>query len=383
MLEITYQLPLALVFVFVVFLYQILLQNPTIFLKRHGRKHALTGLAYLGWISYGFFDLFLTKSSESEVDSMENQPFSSFYFIFDVILGVLGVILTLLAAYEFQHKNVKNIASGVLDEHATVTYGEMIEHSFYQILNLFQAIYLHCMIFLLSRYQQNKAAYLSSSVPSFSSFSVSSLSFYHIAHIVLLIFVTCLWNIRHLYPVNKFSDNYNKIDEKSTNFIRFLYRIKKYQYVFYKRFLLHGLNLTVALNYHQIVFGNNGSSILGAEGRPTEDAVGPVTRGEESSSPESLIYFVNTKYFHIYWLCLNFSYVMEFFLQTLVKKGYMKQEMMLNLQKILMFASTIVAINLLQYISFPVAIISLVLNFTYRKHDFLNSMIIFVGFAFF
>jgi hypothetical protein len=373
-MEIVYQFPLALVFIFILFLYQILIQNPTIFLKRHGRKHALTGLAYLGWISYGFLDLFLTKSSSSEVDSSGTQPFSSFYFTFDVILGILGIILTLFAAFEFQHKNVKNIASGVLDEHATVTYGEMIEHSFYQILNLFQAIYLHCMIFLLSKYQQSKVANPTTSTPFFSSLSVSSLSFYHVAHIGLLIFVTCLWNIRHLYPVNKFSDNYNKIDEKSTNFIRFLY-------VFYKHFLLHGLNLTGALNYHQIVFGNSGANSVSVQETDTQDVVGSVITGEESSSPESLIYFVNTKFFHIYWLCLNFSYVMEFFLQTLVKKGFMKQEMMLNLQKILMFASTIVAMNLLQYISFPVALVSLVLNFTYRKHDFLNSMIIFVGFA--
>jgi hypothetical protein len=46
-----------------------------------------------------------------------------------------------------------------------------------------------------------------------------------------LALVTAPWLTRHLVPINKFSDNYVKIDPKSNNLIRLLYRLKKYQYV--------------------------------------------------------------------------------------------------------------------------------------------------------
>ena len=56
------------------------------------------------------------------------------YVVWDVGLGVLGTAATLTAASDFaHHKRVKNVASGVLDEDATVSHAEMIEHSFYQV----------------------------------------------------------------------------------------------------------------------------------------------------------------------------------------------------------------------------------------------------------
>ena len=64
------------------------------------------------------------------------------------------------------------------------------------------------------------------------------------------------------------------------------------------------------------------------------------------------------------------------FLQTLVKKKYISQFYMLILQKILMLASTLAAIYVLMYVNIFIAMASLVLNFIYRKHDVLNTMIL-------
>jgi hypothetical protein len=52
-------------------------------------------------------------------------------------------VLSLTAAFEFQHKRVKNVASGALDPHATISHSEMIEHAWYEALNCGQALYLH------------------------------------------------------------------------------------------------------------------------------------------------------------------------------------------------------------------------------------------------
>jgi hypothetical protein len=298
--------PLVLVCCFLLFLYHVLSSTPSMFVKRHGRYHAITGLLYLLWISWGFFALLVPKLISMSIPA----------FVYDVVLGIIGTVLTLYAANEFQHKNVKNFASGTLDEHATVTYGEMIEHSFYQALNLVQIIFLHL----------------------FSFYPGMPVYF----RLLALFFVTSPWLLRDRFPVNKFSDNYKEIDEKSTTLIRLLYRIKKYQYVFYKHFILHGLNITVAVN--DISIANN--------------------RG-----------------FRLFWLLLNLSYVMEFFLQTLVKKNYMSQSTMLSLQKILMSAASLSSTSVLRVINFPAALASLILNFTNRKQDLFNTLLVGVGFV--
>jgi hypothetical protein len=272
--------------------------NLRMFTKKHGRRHILVGFSYLVLIILCFY---LAIFEFESVSAMH-------WLAMDVLVGILGTLLATSAAFEFQHKHIKNIASGTLDEHATVTYGEMVEHSFYQALNLCQILYFHAM---------------KHTIPIT----------YRVCGTML---VTVPWLLRDLFPLNKFSDNYEKFDEKSTALIRIMYRIKKYQYVFYKHFLLHGLNISVAL------------------------------------SGESLI---QQWHFRIYWLLLNTSYVMEFFLQTLVKRGYMKQWIMLSLQKILMTASTMAAVLvLLNNVNWSLASISLVLNFTNRKHDLQNVM---------
>ena len=54
--------------------------------------------------------------------------------MFDVVLGLLGLTATLTAASDFSsHRKIRNPASGALDDKATVTQDEMLEHAFYQV----------------------------------------------------------------------------------------------------------------------------------------------------------------------------------------------------------------------------------------------------------
>eukprot|EP01039_Chlorochromonas_danica_P006911 gene6909-7638_t len=311
------KLPLALSAFFFLYLYQKVVRHPEMFVKRHGRKHALTGLVYLVWITVGFIDLGIPVLPH-------HNPATS--WIYHVGLGSLGTVLTLYAAYEFKHKGVKNFASGTLDEHATVTYNEMIEHAFYQGLNLLQIVYFHLLPIL----------------QSFSFLSNSPILLL-LSRLLCLYAVTLPWLWRGSFPVHSFSLNYKRVDEKSTDLIRLLYRIKKYQYVFYKHFLLHGLNLTAAFT---------GANL-----------------------PQSRV-------FRLYWLLLNTSYVMEFFLQTLVKKRYMQQNEMLSLQQVLMAASTCVAVVVLQHASVVLSSLSLAMNFLHRGHDMANTLFV-AGIGFF
>ena len=279
------------------------LRNPSLFTKRYGRHHRVLGGVLLLWLVLGFcwilFDLLCAPSDVTHRWCCVT---------YDIILGILGTAATLSAAKDFKrvHEKVQNVASGTLEPEATVTYSEMIEHSFYQILNLLQVVYLHSVgENLLLRF-------------------------------VLLLLVTSPWLVRHWFPVHSFSDNYKKNDPWTL--ISILYRVKKYQYVFYKHALLHGLNIAVALS------------------------------GEEIAT---------TLNFRLYWLALNASYVMEFFLQSMVKKKVISQHFLLILQKILMFFSSMAALPILSLIPFLVPITSCTLNFMYRGHDLRNTMMVF------
>jgi hypothetical protein len=76
-------------------------------------------------------------------------------------------------------------------------------------------------------------------------------------------------------------------------------------------------------------------------------------------------------------VCLNCAYVMEFFLQTLVKRGYESQMWMLCMQQLLMLLSTVAALQVLWYHVHPVlAAVSLVLNFTNRGREPANIMLL-------
>jgi hypothetical protein len=67
---------------------------------------------------------------------------------------------------------------------------------------------------------------------------------------------------------------------------------------------------------------------------------------------------------------------MEFFLQTLVKKKFMSQNQMLYMQKILMFASTISALSVLQHVNIYISLFSLLLNLLHKGRDMINVSVL-------
>jgi len=164
----------ALSLAFAAMLLRLILPIPRLFSKRIGRRHAQAGAAYLLWLAVGFISVMYTSASGAQAGV---PP-----LLFDTILGVLGITLTLTAAHEFGHKNVRNPASGTLDEDATVSHDEMIEHAFYQGVNLVHALFV---------------AFASS--PATSMFSRA--------------FGACVctapWLFRSSFPVHSFSKNYS------------------------------------------------------------------------------------------------------------------------------------------------------------------------------
>jgi len=237
---------------------------------------------------------------------------------YDLVLGALGTLVTVTAASDFRHHaGVKNDASGTLGEDATVTVSEMKEHVFYQLLNLAQAIYVHALGWC------------------------TDLS----TRLLLLLLVSSWWLARAQFPVNSFSTNYDGKGLSifhallpSTETVDRLYMVKKAQYMTYKFALLHGLNVSLCID--------------GAD-------IGSTTQ------------------WRTYWFCLNTSYVMEFFLQTLVKKGYLTQHWMLRMQQLLMAVSSIAAgVVLLRHVHPEAAVASLALSMVRRKCDTSNTMLV-------
>jgi len=276
-----------------------------LFVPWHARRHRLMGVVYFAFLVFGAID-----ASRGLV----GHP-SRCGLVFDAGLGVAGVLIAVTAALDFgqahdETRFVKNKASGTLDDKATVTRGEMWEHSFYQLLLLAQICYVHA-------------------VGYFTRTEASSMA----PRLAGLFLVTFPWHFRHLVPINSFSKNYS--DEQSAfTLIGVMYRIKKYQYVFLKHVLIHGLNITLA------VHGNTGLA----------------------SQP----------LFRFYWNIVNWSYTMEFFLQTLVKKKRMQQAHMLWLQKLLMALASVSAVSVIYIVDPVAAAVSCFLNFTHRGHEMVN-----------
>ena len=274
-----------------------------LFAPRYGRRHRIAGVAYIAWLIVGCHGLVGGRASSVSA------------LWYDCVLGCLGVVLTLTAAYDFKgHDRVKNPVghvSGTLSETATVSFSEMIEHSFYQGLNLAQALFLHSSYYLAS-----KPSYVITDAPRTAA-----------AHVALLALVTLPWLFRPLFPVNSFSANYDPSRRGGDpwSLIGIMYRTKKYQYMLYKHFLLHGLNVAVAATpvLWSLRLDCGGSSPL--------------------IDPASLIW-------RAYWLCLNASYVFEFFLQTLVRRGKLRQPLMLQANKLLMIGSTAAALGVLSQV---------------------------------
>ena len=239
----------------------------------------------------------------------------------DVALAVSGTVLTLTAYFDFRAAHARaaerNEASGTLKEKATVTPSEMLEHAFYQILNLFQIVYLHVV-----------------STEWFGRLGLAG-------RMACTVASTSIWLVRGAFPTNSFSKNYEK---GVVDFESFLYRIKKWQYVLYKAVLLHGLNCSV-------VFADEVGRLL-----------------------------VRQFPFRCFWLCLNSAYVLEFFLQTLVKRKYMRQSTMLIFNQVLMVISTVAVIPVLAYIDPVTVAVTFALNFINRRREIPNVVsALFVG----
>jgi len=280
------------------------------FIGRYGRSHRLTGLIFLCIVSLGIADLQL--GSHVFVNSL----------VFDISLSTCGILLALTAAADFKlahsEHHVKNLASGALSESATVTVSEMKEHTFYQIMNLVQIIFLHLLGTL---HDVRDGANIG-------------------ARLLAMCAVTFPWTTRKFFPVNSFSSNYNQPGVDPLSLIAIMYRIKKYQYLFYKHFLLHGLNVSVALCA-------NG-------GRP----------------------IVRELFFRTYWIGLNTAYVMEFFMQSLVKRRYVTQRFMLGMNIFLMAVTTVAAIPVVSQVCIPLAMASWALNILNRNQELINVAIV-------
>ena len=84
--------------------------------------------------------------------------------------------------------------------------------------------------------------------------------------------------------------------------------------------------------------------------------------------------------FRLYWLCLNAAYVMEFFLQTLVKRKHLQQRRMLAMNAALMALSSLAAARVVMAHVRPVpALVSLAANFGRRGHELSNTAVLLVA----
>ena len=292
-----------------------------LFGPRHGRTHRLAGLAYLAWLALGVAGLFRD-------DVTASRPRTCAY---DVVLALLGTLATFSAAKDFGGRRLTSKFSGVLDDRSLVTRSEMLEHGFYQLLNLAQIVGLYAQstctrgprgVFLLKRRRETARGWLP---------------------LIILGVQTVPWLARSRFPVNSFSANYTG-DSDPWLFVNIMYRIKKYQYVFYKNALLHGLNISACL----------------------------------SSTPPR----IQGRRFRAYWLCLNAAYTHEFFLQTLVKRRLLGQGRMLQLNGLLMVGSSLAALEVLRHhVDWRIACLSLFANFANRKHDVANTLCIALAFS--
>lgn len=314
----------------------------------HGRYHRIAGGVLLIWLLIGCVTVVTyhigpqslhtprllhddgTTTTNNNVEEWQPPPppflernhFQKWNFAYDVVLGILGILATWTAAIDFPHRYVSNQPgqSGTLSERTIVTQAEMIEHLFYQFLNLVQALYLH---FLASEWAQ----------PMFNK---------RLIRWIALFLVTSPWLVRGCFPVHSFHQNWklSTKEKQSNSHELLLYKIKKAQYLFYKHVILNGINLSIIL----------------------------------TAKDQSL---VHTLAWRVFWICLNTSYVMEFFLQTLVKRHVMTQFTMLSLNRLLMLVSTVAAIHSIwRVVRWDLSLMSFLLNWINRKHDLINVMFI-------
>ena len=288
-------------------------------------RHRLTGVAHMLTLAFGGALLF-------QKDDVYYYRGEVTVIAYDVLLALTGILTTASAISDFgklhmrvregggeggkgEQRRRQQQASGVLHETKTVATSEMKEHLFYQALNLVQILYLHFC---------------------------DACADVNVRVLALVATTWSAWRYRAQFPVNSFSQNYSGGENGRwfDSVENALYRAKKWQYVFYKTCLLHGLNMTSAI-----------------WGKSTDLSV--ATGG---------------KRFQLYWCCLNTSYVMEFFLQTLVKKKYAAQSNVLLMNQFLMVVSSLSAIPVVLSRIHPIAFLAaLALNFLNRKKETTNA----------
>lgn len=361
-----------------------------LFTDHHGRSHRLTGLFHLFWLAFGAVIVIVSSKHFHHNNYYPHYWHNMTCLMYDIILGLSGIITTLTAASSFPHKHVVNQPgeSGTLSKYAMVTQDEMMEHSFYQGVNLCQALFLHVGTWGVILDSENND----------DESTTTSLVLLFAKRFLLLFLVTLPWTIRKRFPVNSFSDNWKrkrsrsnsnvqhdntitnnnhhrhheklqangekrvgtiiqvgaqKGSSKSLWLINGMYRFKKWQYIFYKHVILHGLNISVALSISS-------------------------SSQQQQQQPDKWPLPLTSEW-RTFWLLLNTSYVMEFFLQTLVKRQILTQRKMMILNALLMTLATIASMerNVLGQVRIEAALISLFLNFYNRGHDVLNTMMTF------
>jgi hypothetical protein len=312
-----------------------------VFLASRGRGHRLAGAANLAWLALGATPRLVDPPRYPS--SGDRSSWAGTCLAYDAVLGALGVAATLTAARAFPHERVANRPgeSGTLSPTAIVTQGEMVEHAFYQGVNVWQALYLHAIAW------GGRGPFASTFVGRMTS----------------LWLVTFPWAWRRvLFPVNSFSSNWTHENFEATDervrvgttmsdvgmpTINGMYRVKKFQYIFYKHFVLHGLNISVAF----------------PRAHPSTDV---------ATLPLPL-----TREWRVFWLALNTSYVMEFFMQSMVKRGLFSQRFAMLMNALLMASSTLAALGaVFGRVRMEAAIVSLLLNFINRRCDILNTMLV-------
>ena len=302
-------------------------RRPSIFVRRHGRAHRLLGAAHLAWLALGLADV-ATFAPQRRAARLAH----------DVALGTLGTALTLAAASAFgEQRGPRKFASGALDESAVVSRDEMLEHAFYQLLNLVQVLYLHAL-------------------PACGAAVAPRLG--------LCLLATVPWLARAAFPVHSFSANYATSGPREAG----LYRLKKWQYVAYKHALLHGLNLSAAL-----------------------------ATAERDSLPQQRFFrlywqCLNAAYVLEFFMqsracpalrtcrrcaCFALAHALTVSLPAVVRRKMLRQSHMLAMNSTLMAASSCAALPVLMRVVRPdLALASLALNFAHRGHEMLNTALV-------
>jgi hypothetical protein len=301
---------------------------------RYARRHRAAGAAYLALLLVGALDLVSTVARDRTPPRLPHPAPRSLpsRFAYDVALGVGGTILTLTAAQDFKgahdERRVRNVASGALDEDQTVTREEMLEHAFYQLLNLAQALFLHASVRFRS--------------PSSSPAAAATRA-------LALAAVTAPWLARDAFPVNRFSHNYTRPGRDPRGVTSRMYRAKKWQYVALKHALQHGLNVSVA--------------VCAASSSPSAGDTGTG--------------LMRSIRFRTHWLAMNAAFVLEFFTQTLVKRGYLSQRKNLAANVWLMCAASAAAAGgAADAVRAHLAIASTALNFARPGREMANVALV-------